>query len=110
MVGETATVYTPVRGDADAFGAKAVTWGETTVENVLVAPGRCAEIGDGPRPDGVIVAVTLHFPKTFTGDLEHCEVSVRGRRFRVIGAPQRFADANCPGEWNMSVECEACDG
>ena len=85
--------------------------GETCeeVSNVVVAPGATADL-DASRPDGVSVAYTLGFPKTFTGDLRGCDVEVRGTRYRVIGDPQRNTAENTPGPWNYTAEVERIDG
>ena len=82
---------------------------ETTVDNVVVCPGATADL-DSTRPNGVTVAYTLCFPKTFTGELKGCAVEVRGERFRVVGGPQRHTEANTPGPWNLTVEVTRTDG
>ena len=79
------------------------------VANVVVAPGATADL-DASRPEGVTVAYTLGFPKTYTGELKGCAVEVRGKRYRVIGGPQRYTEANTPGPWNLTVEVTRTDG
>ena len=65
---------------------------------------------DASRPEGVTVAYTLCFPKTYAGELKGCAVEVRGERFRVVGDPQRYTEANTPGTWNLTVEVTRTDG
>ena len=79
------------------------------VGNVVVFPGATADL-DASRPKGARVAYTLCFPKDFSGSLRGCAVEVRGEPFRVVGDPQRHAEANTPGEWNLTVEVERVDG
>ena len=46
------------------------------VENVLVAPGPTADM-EASRPDGVTVALTLHFPKTYTEPITSSAIPCR---------------------------------
>lgn len=80
-----------------------------TVEDVLPQPGATEDL-EASRPDGVTVAMTFHFPKAYTRSLKGCSVRYGGRTYAVVGDPQPYLDANCPGEWNRAVGCEACDG
>lgn len=80
-----------------------------SVTGVVVAPGATADL-DASRPEGVTVAYTLCFPKTYAGELKGCAVEVRGERFRVVGDPQRYTEANTPGSWNCTVEVTRTDG
>jgi len=83
-----------------------------TVGNVLIVPGSTADL-EASRPEGVTVAYTLHFPKTFTGSLEGCEVILPepwSGTYNVIGNPTPYMDANTPTKWHMPVEVEAAHG
>lgn len=82
---------------------------EEPVADVVVAPGATSDL-DATRPEGVSVAYTLCFPKTYAGELRGCSVVVRGKSYRVVGSPQRYTGANTPGEWNLTAEVEAADG
>lgn len=81
----------------------------TVIEGVVVCPGATSEL-DASRPDGVEVAYTLCFPKSFTASLKGCRVNVRGTEYRVVGDPQRYNPANTPGNWNLTVEVGRTDG
>lgn len=85
--------------------------GEPTREEVrcVVCPGATSDM-DATRPEGVTVAYTLHFPKTYSGSLRGCSVEVRGTRYDVVGDPQRTTDAATPGPWNLAVEVTRTDG
>lgn len=74
-----------------------------------VVPGATSDL-DATRPNGVRVAYTLHFPKTYEGGLRACEVEVRGRRYSVVGDPRHYTDANAPGPFWMPVEVGDVDG
>lgn len=103
-------VLRPGKTNLDEFGNE--TPGEATAEtvpNVVPCRGSTADL-DADRPDGVTVAMTFHFPKTYTASLRGCDVRYAGREYRVIGDPQPYLDANTPGDWNRPVECEVCDG
>lgn len=75
----------------------------------VVCPGATSDM-DATRPEGVTVSYTLHFPKTYKGDLRGCSVEVRGEAFDVVGDPMRTAEAATPGPWNMAVEVARADG
>lgn len=75
----------------------------------VVCPGATSDM-DATRPEGVTVSYTLHFPKTYAGNLRGCSVEVRGEVFGVVGDPQRTAEAATPGPWNMAVEVARADG
>ena len=69
------------------------TYGEDAreeVESVVVAPGATADL-DASRPEGVTVAYTLCFPKTYAGELKGCAVEVRARTVTCDPAGPRGA-------------------
>ena len=111
--GTSVTVITPNYDGTDRFGEPiAATPTRATVDNVLVSPGATDDL-EAAREDGVTVALTLHFPKSFTGDLRGCEVELSGQfagTYRVIGEPKPYMDENTPTAWHMPVEVEACHG
>lgn len=83
-----------------------------TVNDVLVSPGATSDL-EASRPDGVTVAYTLHFPKSYTGSLEGCAVTLPepwAGTYHVIGDPRQYIDANTPTKWHMPVEVEAAHG
>lgn len=85
--------------------------GEPVREDVhcVVCPGATSDM-DATRPEGVTVSYTLHFPKTYTGDLRGCSVEVRGERYDVVGDPQRTTGAATPGPFDMAAEVTRADG
>ena len=105
---ETVTVLRP-SVERDDLGEP--TLGEPTREAVrcVVCPGATSDM-DATRPEGVTVAYTLHFPKTYSGSLRGCSVEVRGIRYDVVGDPQRTTDAATPGPFDMAVEMTRADG
>lgn len=86
-------------------------FGEPTREDVdcVVCPGATADM-DATRPEGVTVAYTLHFPKTYAGGLRGCSIEVRGTRYDVVGDPRRTTGAATPGPFDMAVEVTRADG
>lgn len=75
----------------------------------VVCPGATSDM-DATRPEGVTVAFTLHFPKTYAGSLRGCSVEVRGETYDVVGDPQRTTEAATPGPFNMAAEVTRADG
>lgn len=84
-------------------------WQDEVVEDVLAQRGSTVDL-DPERPEGVNVAMTFHFPKTYTAPLMGCRICYEGRVYNVIGDPQPYMDENTPSVWNRPVECEASDG
>lgn len=107
--GEAVTVIRTVWGRDELGEPTDPTVERETVENVVVYPGPTSDL-DASRPDGVKVAFTLCFPKTFTGDLKGCSVEVRGTVYAVVGDPQRYTAENTPGDWNLTAEVTRTDG
>lgn len=110
--GEEVSVCRPTEGRADPFGAASMKFDWESAEkvgNVLVAPGAASDL-DETRPNGVEVAYTLYFPKSFEGSLRGCRVKVGGKEFSVVGDPRRYPERLTPGDWNMQAEVARVDG
>jgi len=113
LKGTTVTVLRPTVVGTDRTGGPA--YGEPefeTVENVLVAPGATDDM-EASRPVGVTVALTLHFPKSYTASLRGCKVALPAPwegTYRVVGDPKPYMDGNTPTSWNRPVEVEVADG
>lgn len=109
---QATTTDTPPQPIYDRFGNATYTYTSQTVDNVLVAPGATNDL-EAARPEGVTVAYTLHFPKSFTEKLEGCIVTLPAPwagDYRVIGDPKPYIDANTPTRWHTPVEVEAAHG
>lgn len=115
MRGIEVTVVRYADGGTDRLGNPiegAPTYEE--VDDVLIAPSGAADM-EASRPEGVTVSMTLHFPKTYTGDLRGCDIELPspydvGNPYRVIGDPHPYMDANTPTRWNRPVEVARADG
>ena len=84
-------------------------WEPEEVPGVLPTVGGSQDL-EASRPEGVTVSMTFHFPKGYGKSLRGCLIEHGGGRYRVIGDPQPIIKENVPGPWNLSAECEACDG
>lgn len=110
--GVDVVVNVPRPGVIDRFGNSVVAYSAETVSNVLVSPGATQDL-EASRPEGVEVALTLHFPKSFTSSLEGCIVTLPypwEGDYRVIGDPKPYIDADTPTPWHTTVEVEAAHG
>lgn len=111
--GATVTVATPGEPTRDRLGNSVP--GEATaavVDDVLVAAPTVEDM-EAARENGVTLAYTLHFPKTFVARLRGCTVTLPepwAGEYRVVGDPRPYMDANTPGRWHMPVNVEAADG
>lgn len=111
MIGETVIVETATETGRNAHNQPIIEWVPETIQDVLVAPGPRYDIPEAARPDGTVIAWTLHFPKTFTGQLRGARVRVRGGDpCDVVGDPQPFTPENTPTRWWMPVEVKRAKG
>lgn len=106
---EQVVVIRPMEAGRDPMNEPVYEWQEEAPVSVVVAPGATADL-DANRPEGVSVAMTLHFQKSYAESLRGCKVRVRGIEYSVVGDPQPYTDANTPGLYNRPVEVEASDG
>jgi len=114
--GVTVTVKVPTYSEVkDRFGNVVRAFYEQDfidVDDVLVSPGSTSDL-DASRPEGARVALSLHFPKSFTGSLEGCEVVLPAPwagTYTVIGSPAPYIDEDTPTGWHMPVEVEVAHG
>lgn len=113
--GVEATVVRPGEAARDRLGN--MVPGEpsrTVVGDVLVATPSTEDM-EAARAEGVTLALTLHFPRSFSESLRGCRVELpepwaRRGGYRVVGDPRPLMDANVPGRWHMPVNVEAADG
>ncbi len=112
LKGDTVTViWEDVEVGRDEFNAPITETRTEDVENVLIAPGARQDVSEANRPEGVVVAWELHFPKKFTESLRGALVQVPGDEPRkVIGDPRPYQAQNTPTDWNRPVELEGHDG
>lgn len=113
MTGETVVVSTRTRTGVDPGGDEVWETTSESVDDVLVAPGSQSNAVDNVRPDGVEVALTLYFPRSYAGvGLRGATVTVRGKDYRVIGDPVRWPDVfgHEVTARNLVVECVRGDG
>ena len=111
--GVTVSVKIPSSWITDRFNNAVVDEYQTiSVDDVLIVPGATEDL-EASRPEGVSVAFTLHFPKTFNESLEGALVYLPAPfsgTYRVIGNPKPFMDANTPTPWHMPAEVELAHG
>ena len=110
LLGTTVIVETKTQSGKDSHGNPVYDIAVETVGNVLAAVGPTSSIGDSNRPEGVSVAYTLYFPKSYGGSLEKARVWVYGDWFDVIGDPRPWLDPEPPGDWNRTVEVTSTHG
>ena len=108
--GETVYVSLLALGDPDRLHNPTKTYSEpAAVDNVVVAPSTGEELGD-VRPDGMRSVYTLHFPRGYAQRLRGAKVTVRGREYHVLGAPEPYTEGNVRGPWTMPVTVGRHDG
>jgi hypothetical protein len=112
LSGANVTVLLPVEGNRDRFGNPVETYEPREVPDVLIAEPSTEDM-EAARAEGVTLAYTLHFPKSYAGPLEGALVELPepfGGEYRVVGDPRPYMDANTPGRWDRPVRVEAAHG
>lgn len=112
MRGETVKVarYTPT-GEADPGGSPVTKVDIESVGNVLVSPGAMSNATDSLRPDGVTVAFTCLFPRSYEfRSLRGAGVRIDGHEYKVIGDPRPLDGGMKPTAWNLTVEVTDTEG
>lgn len=111
MRGARVQVLARQRSGTDELGAPVVEWVvEAEVSNVLLAPASTADLTGSTRPDGTVVDVVAHFPKTYTASLRGRRVRALGRVFEVVGDPLPYDPALTPTPWNRPVDLKEVSG
>lgn len=107
-------VYVRDWTQTDRLGNHVIAYADVAEVDVLIAPGATTDL-DSSRPEGVRAALTLHFPKSWTGDLRGAKVVIGGTgrwdgTYRVIGDPMPYVPSITPTKFCMPVEVERFDG
>ena len=106
MRGETVTVvrYTPT-GETDPGGSPVTKDDIESVGNVLVSPGAMSNATDSLRPDGVTVAFTCLFPRSYAyRSLRGASIRIDEHDYKVIGDPRPLDGGMKPTAWNLTIE------
>ena len=112
MRGETVKVvrYTPT-GETDPGGSPVTKVDIESVDNVLVSPGAMSNATDSIRPDGVTVAFTCLFPRSYAyRSLRGASVRINSHDYEVIGDPRPLGGGMKPTAWNLTVEVTDAEG
>ena len=112
MRGETVKVvrYTPT-GETDPGGSPVTKVVIVSVDNVLVSPGAMSNATDSIRPDGVTVAFTCLFPRSYAyRSLRGASVRITSHDYEVIGDPRPVGGGKKPTAWNLTVEVTDAEG
>ena len=102
MRGETVKVvrYTPT-GETDPGGSPVT---KVDIESVSNAT-------DSIRPDGVTVAFTCLFPRSYAyRSLRGASVRINSHDYEVIGDPRPLGGGMKPTAWNLTVEVTDAEG
>lgn len=112
MRGETVKVmrYTPT-GETDPGGSPVTKVDIESVDNVLVSPGAMSNATNSIRPDGVTVAFTCLFPRSYAyRSLRGASVRINSHDYEVIGDPRPLDGGMKPTAWNLTVEVTDAEG
>lgn len=106
MRGETVKVVrcTPT-GETDPGGSPVTKDDIESVGNVLVSPGAMSNATDSLRPDGVTVAFTCLFPRSYAyRSLRGASIRIDEHDYKVTGDPRPLDGGMKPTAWNLKVE------
>lgn len=102
--GEQITITRRQTTGRDGFNNPITTTSSETVDNVLIAPGSQSNNTDSLHPEGVTVAYTLYFPRSWEyKSLRGCTIRIDGIDYTVIGDPRPWDGGMTPTQWNLVV-------
>lgn len=112
LTGETVYIEDKVKTGENDYKEPIYETAERPVSGVLIAVGSTSDLADSNRPEGVSVAYTLYFPKTFDASesLRGKRIKVYGDWYEVIGDPKPWLNPMTPTDWNRVVEVSATHG
>ena len=112
ITGETITLTTRSRNGVDE-GNNPV-WQDDEPEqvgNVLIAPGDQSNAAGSIRPDGIQIAYTLYFPRSWPyRSLRGASIRIDQADYRVVGDPRPYRAGISPTRWNLVVQVQGGDG
>lgn len=94
----------------DALNAPIYTESTETVSNVLVFPASDQEVIEALNLYGKKAVYTLCIPKGDTHQWMNTYVEFFGEKWRTIGHPTEYIEANIPLKWNKKVKVESIVG
>lgn len=101
------TLHVLTETGTDALNAPVYTDSTITVNNVLVYPASDQEVLDTLNLYGKKAVYTLCIPKGDTHVWTNTFVEFFGEKWRTIGLPTVYIEANVPLKWNMKVTVES---
>ena len=105
MRGETVTLVERVKSSVDPGGDAVWATTETPVDNVMVADGDQDNLAGSIRPDGIVVAKTMYFPRSFAyHSLRGASVRIDGVDYPILGDPRPYDGGMKPTDWNLTVK------
>jgi hypothetical protein len=105
MKGESVTLVERSQQGVDPGGDPIWVATETGVDNVLVADGDQDNLAGSIRPDGIVVAKTLYFPRSFAyHSLRGASVRIDGVDYPILGDPRPYDGGMTPTDWNLTVK------
>lgn len=112
ITGETITLTTRSRNGVDE-GNNPVWQNDNPeqVGNVLIAPGDQSNAAGSIRPDGIQIAYTLYFPRSWRyRSLRGASIRIDQSDYRVVGDPRPYRAGISPTRWNLTVQVQGGDG
>ena len=116
MRGVTVKLYEGTAGEADAFNAPTINWGDgVNVENVLIGEPTTDDITSSTELYGKKLVCVLGIPKGDSHDwqdkiVEWVDAYGTTHTLKTYGFPVTGIEANIPTRWHKKVWCEKYGG
>lgn len=105
MRGEKITITRSMSTGTDAFGMPVSVESTEIVDDVLIAPGSEQNSSDSTHPEGITVAYTLYFPRSWQfNSLRGALITIDDIDYTVIGDPRPYKGGVQPTRWNLVVQ------
>lgn len=111
MIGMKISFTQRIETGTDDFNNPTYTEETFEIDDCLVAPPtEPIDRVESAALDRNSTVVRVHLPKANERDISNSEFTYEGEKFRVIGRPVKFMNANTPTRWNRYLRAESVSG
>lgn len=104
--GMSITLYEKTQTGTDDLNSPVFAETPVEVDNVLVSPASAEDVVESVRLYGKHIELNVYIPKEDTHTWTDRTVEIYGERYRTVGIPKKWIEANVPLPWNKTIGVE----